>query len=151
MFGLGPFARLRFDELSSGTKQKLALAKCLVNEPRIIFLDEPTVGFDPDVAVKIRQLILDIHEKTGATILLTTHYMPEAEKMCQRIAFIKEGRLIRLSTPAELKALQGKKDLDEVFIDLAGRKTRRPSLPGQRRFRRVTPGERSRRSPAGFF
>ena len=122
MFGLGPFARLRFDELSSGTKQKLALAKCLVNEPRIIFLDEPTVGFDPDVAVKIRQLILDIHEKTGATILLTTHYMPEAEKMCQRIAFIKEGRLIRLSTPAELKALQGKKDLDEVFIDLAGKK-----------------------------
>ena len=122
MFGLGRAAPLRFDELSSGTKQKLALAKCLINEPKIIFLDEPTVGFDPDVAVKIRQLILDIYKKTGATILLTTHYMPEAEKMCRRIAFIKEGRLIRLATPGELKTLQGKKDLEDVFIDLAGSK-----------------------------
>ncbi|HQP11825.1 MAG TPA: ABC transporter ATP-binding protein, partial [Candidatus Omnitrophota bacterium] len=125
MFGLGQAARLRFDELSSGTKQKLALAKCLINNPKIIFLDEPTVGFDPDVAVKIRRLILDIYEKTGATILLTTHYMPEAEKMCQRIAFLKEGRLIRLATPDELKARQGKKDLEDVFIDLAG-KTEEP-------------------------
>jgi ABC-type multidrug transport system ATPase subunit/ABC-type multidrug transport system permease subunit len=121
MFGLGQVARLRFDELSSGTKQKLALAKCLINEPKIIFLDEPTVGFDPDVAVKIRRLILDIYEKTGATILLTTHYMPEAEKMCQRIAFLKEGRLIRLATPEELKTRQGQKDLESVFIDLAGK------------------------------
>ncbi|MFA5261269.1 MAG: ABC transporter ATP-binding protein/permease [Candidatus Omnitrophota bacterium] len=129
MFGLGESARLRFDELSSGTKQKLALAKCLINEPKIIFLDEPTVGFDPDVAVKIRRLILDIYEKTGATILLTTHYMPEAEKMCQRIAFIKEGRLIRLATPDELKARQGKKDLEDVFIDLAGKKAEAVSPP----------------------
>ncbi|HQP11015.1 MAG TPA: ABC transporter ATP-binding protein/permease, partial [Candidatus Omnitrophota bacterium] len=120
MFGLSRAANQRFDELSSGTKQRLALAKSLLNDPRIIFLDEPTVGLDPDIAAKIRQLILDIHKKSQTTILLTTHNMKEAEAMCDRIAFLKHGKLIKLASPDELKEAEGKKDLEEAFISLAG-------------------------------
>jgi len=119
MFELGDFARRRFDELSSGTKQRLSLAKALINEPKIIFLDEPTVGLDPDVAVKTREIIMDIFNKSKVTILLTTHNMKEAELMCRRIAFIKQGKLLKLATPNELKRAQGKEDLEEVFIELA--------------------------------
>jgi len=120
MFGLQEFARQRFDELSSGTKQKLSLAKTLLNDPKIIFLDEPTVGLDPDVAIKIRDRILDIFKKTQVTILLTTHNMQEAESMCSRIAFIRHGQLIRLAKPDELKKMEGKDNLEDVFIQLAG-------------------------------
>lgn len=119
MFDLGEFARQRFDELSSGTKQRLSLAKTLLNDPKIIFLDEPTVGLDPDVAVKIRERILHIFKQTNATILLTTHNMPEAELMCNRIAFIRHGQLLRLAKPDELKKMEGKNNLEEVFIQLA--------------------------------
>lgn len=119
MFDLQEVFRQRFDELSSGTKQKLSLAKALLNEPKIIFLDEPTVGLDPDVAIKTREIILDIFKKTKVTILLTTHNMHEAESMCRRIAFIRHGQVLRLASPQELKERQGKKDLEEVFIELA--------------------------------
>lgn len=131
-FEIGDFTRRRFDELSSGTKQRLSLAKALINEPRVIFLDEPTVGLDPDVAVRIREIIRKIFNEAKVTILLTTHNMKEAELMCQRIAFIKQGRLIRLATPDELKGAQGKKDLEEVFIELA---QGRLELTGQNRHR----------------
>jgi len=119
LFELGDFARRRFEELSSGTKQRLSLAKAMLNNPKIIFLDEPTVGLDPDVAVKTREVIMRIFNDSKVTILLTTHNMKEAELMCQRIAFIKQGRLLRLGTPGDLKYMQGKKDLEEVFIELS--------------------------------
>ncbi len=119
LFDFGEYARLRFDELSSGTKQRLSLAKCLLNDPKIIFLDEPTVGLDPDMAERTREIIRNILKETKATVLFTTHNMPEAEMMCKRIAFIKKGRILRLATPGELKSSSGKKDLEEVFIELA--------------------------------
>ncbi len=123
LFELEYFVKRRFDELSSGTKQKLSLAKAFINDPKIIFLDEPTVGLDPDVAIKTREIILQILKTTQVTVLLTTHNMQEAELMCQRIAFIKQGRLLRMATPQELKRMEGKKDLEEVFVELARRKT----------------------------
>lgn len=122
VFNLGQAADQRFDELSSGTKQKLSLAKALLNDPKIIFLDEPTVGLDPDVAIHTREFIHHIHKNLKLTVLLTTHNMQEAEAMCQRIAFLKEGRLLRLATPQELKSTQGKKDLEEVFVALVNQK-----------------------------
>lgn len=119
MFRLGDYAQRRFDELSSGTKQRLSLAKALINDPKIIFLDEPTVGLDPDVAARTRRVVLDIIQRTKVTVLLTTHYMQEAELMCQRVAFIKGGKVLRLAPIAELKARERKKDLEEIFIELA--------------------------------
>ncbi len=119
LFELGDFAQRRFEELSSGTKQKLSLAKALLNDPKIIFLDEPTIGLDPNVARSTRRVIADVLKKAQITVLLTTHNMQEAEALCQRIAFIKQGRILRLAAPEELKRMQGKKDLEQVFIELA--------------------------------
>ncbi len=117
--GIEKYRDQRFDELSSGTKQKLSLAKALLNDPKIIFLDEPSAGLDPDAAIFIRENILKIFHATKATILLTTHNMQEAEIMCQRIAFMKEGKILKLATPQELKSSLGKKNLEEVFLQLA--------------------------------
>ncbi|MDO9097204.1 MAG: ABC transporter ATP-binding protein, partial [Candidatus Methanoperedens sp.] len=100
---LEPFRNSRFESLSTGTKQRLSLAKALLNEPRLLFLDEPTVGLDPDMAIKIRKMIKRIHDEKGITIVLTTHYMKEAEQLCGRIAFIKKGEIIANAPPDELK------------------------------------------------
>src|SRR5262249_6654413 len=73
-FSLESFADRRFDEVSTGTKQRLALAKSMINDPEILLLDEPTVGMDPDISLRVRRHIADYHRQTGCTILLTTHY-----------------------------------------------------------------------------
>lgn len=103
LFDLQEFARVRFEELSTGTKQKLSLAKSLVNEPALLLLDEPTVGLDPDVAHRIREAIRRLHRERGTTILMTTHNMKEAETLCERIAFIKDGRIKAMGKPQDLK------------------------------------------------
>ncbi len=103
MLELEQFRNSRFDSLSTGTKQRLSLAKALLNEPRLLFLDEPTVGLDPDMAIKIRKLIKQIHDEKKITVVLTTHYMKEAEQLCDRIAFIKKGEIIAKASPGELK------------------------------------------------
>jgi len=103
LFDLAEFAGIRFEELSTGTKQKLSLAKSLVNDPELLLLDEPTVGLDPDVARRIRDTIQRLHREKGTSILMTTHNMREAEILSERIAFIKEGRIRAVGRPRELK------------------------------------------------
>jgi ABC-2 type transport system ATP-binding protein len=103
LFDLSDFARARFDELSTGTKQKLSLAKSLVNDPELLLLDEPTVGLDPDVAHRIREAIQRLHREKGTTILMTTHNMKEAESLCEQVAFIKDGKIKALGKPKDLK------------------------------------------------
>jgi ABC-2 type transport system ATP-binding protein len=103
LFELGEFAGVRFDELSTGTKQKLSLAKSLINEPILLFLDEPTVGLDPDVARRVRDSIKRIHREKDVTILVTTHNMKEAEILCEKIAFLKEGIIKAFGGPQDLK------------------------------------------------
>ncbi len=118
-FELEKYRAARYDRLSTGTKQRLALAKSMINKPEILLLDEPTIGLDPDIARKLRAKILEINKKTNTTIILTTHYMKEAEELCGRIAFIKNGKIKALGTKAELKKKTHAKDLEEVFMDLA--------------------------------
>lgn len=119
LFNLQSYARRRFDELSSGTKQRLSLAKSLVNDPKILFLDEPTIGLDPDVSLKTREIVLGILRKRRMTVLLTSHNMDEVEAMCGRVAFIQKGRIIKLAAVEELKRLHHTDDLEEIFIQLA--------------------------------
>jgi len=119
LFDLQSYARRRFDELSSGTKQRLSLAKSLLNDPKILFLDEPTIGLDPDVSLKTRGIILDILRKRKMTVLLTSHNMDEVESMCERVAFIQKGRIIKLAAVDELKRLHHTDDLEKIFIQLA--------------------------------
>jgi ABC-2 type transport system ATP-binding protein len=102
-FELGPHRKTVYNELSTGLKQRLALAKALLNEPDVLFLDEPTLGLDPDVSIRIRAHIGELRERHGTTIILTTHYMREAEELCDTIAFIKAGRILALGSADELK------------------------------------------------
>jgi ABC-2 type transport system ATP-binding protein len=95
-----------YSELSGGQKQRLALALALVNDPSVLFLDEPTAGLDPQVRREIYAIIEEL-KKEKKTLLLTTHYIEEAERLCDRVAIIDSGRLIALGTPHELKQRSG--------------------------------------------
>jgi len=101
-FGLEEKRNAFYSQLSGGQKQRLALAMSLVNEPRVLFLDEPTAGLDPQVRREIYTIIEEL-KKERKTILLTTHYIEEAEKLCDRVAIVDQGRVIAQGTPRELK------------------------------------------------
>ena len=116
---LNKYRNIQYDEQSTGNKQKLAIAKALINDPEILLLDEPTIGLAPDVARKTRRFIKDLHRRSKITILLTTHYMKEAEELCGRIAFINEGEIKALGTKDKLVKITGTKNLEEAFIALS--------------------------------
>ena len=102
-FELAEYRKIPFNQLSTGLKQRLALAKSLINDPRILFLDEPTVGLDPKVSLLIRERLRRLNRDRQTTIILTTHQMDEAEEMSDRIGFLKDGRFIRIASAADLK------------------------------------------------
>jgi len=105
---------------SKGMKQRLMVARSLVNRPEILFLDEPTAGLDPVSAEAIRNIILEERER-GATVFLTTHDMWEADKLCNRVAFMSEGRIATLDTPSSLKQRYGKRSLLAQVAGSGGR------------------------------
>ncbi len=121
-------AHARPDALSGGERQRLALALALVNAPRLIFLDEPTAGLDPHARRALWRIIQDLRAQ-GRTIVLTTHYMEEAERLCDRVAIMARGRLLALDTPAALRARlaapQGPPPtLEDLFIHLTREEVR---------------------------
>src|SRR4026209_1864360 len=99
-------AKDKVQNYSNGMKQRLLIARSILHGPQIIFLDEPTRGLDPIVGREIRRLIVDMSQH-GVTIFLTTHYMEEADQLCDRVAFLSEGRIVALDTPAKLKTAHG--------------------------------------------
>ncbi|HYA97527.1 MAG TPA: ABC transporter ATP-binding protein [Methylomirabilota bacterium] len=101
-FGLEDKRNSFYNQLSGGQKQRLALAMALVNDPRVLFFDEPTAGLDPQVRREIYDIIEELRGEKK-TILFTTHYIEEAEKLCDRVAIVDHGRIIALGTPRELK------------------------------------------------
>src|ERR1700730_6398900 len=101
-FGLEENRSAFYSQLSGGQKQRLALAMALVNNPRVVFLDEPTAGLDPQVRREIYDIIEEL-KKEKKTILLTTHYIEEAERLCDRVAIVDQGRVIAYGTPRDLK------------------------------------------------
>jgi ABC-2 type transport system ATP-binding protein len=92
-----------YSKLSGGQKQRVALALALVNDPQLVFLDEPTTGLDPQVRLEIHSLISELRD-AKRTILITTHYIEEAERLCDRVAIVDQGRIIALGTPREIQA-----------------------------------------------
>lgn len=123
LVGLTESADLLVETYSKGMIQRLQIARGLINNPEIIFMDEPTVGLDPVGARMLRDIIRKLKDQ-GKTVLLTTHYMYEADELCDRIAIMKKGRLIALDTPKELKSKHKKCNcdkevtLEDVYISL---------------------------------
>ena len=127
-------ANSKFKELSGGQKQRFSVATTLINEPKIIFLDEPTTGLDPQARRSLWELVKNIR-KRGTTVIITTHYMDEAEVLCDRVAIIDSGKIVALNSPDKLidelvatgfeKPREVKQaNLEDVFINLTGHSLR---------------------------
>lgn len=101
-------AKQKVKSYSTGMKQRLLIARSLINEPRLLFLDEPTRGLDPTSARDIRQIVSDLSDR-GTTVFLTTHYMDEADELCDRVAFLSQGKIVALDAPRELKLRYGQR------------------------------------------
>jgi ABC-2 type transport system ATP-binding protein len=121
--GLMGRERDKIKKYSNGMKQRLLIARALLHEPKVLFLDEPTRGLDPGVARDIRAIVAELAEE-GVTVFLTTHYMEEADRLCSRVAIIDQGRIVALDSPEKLKLDHGNGQevtLEDVFIKLTGR------------------------------
>ena len=134
MFNLEDKAKAKFKELSGGQKQRFSIATTLINKPEIIFLDEPTTGLDPQARRSLWELVKEIRQ-SGTTVIITTHYMDEAEYLCDRVAIIDSGKIIALDTPDKLiddllaSGFERPKEmklanLEDVFINLTGHSLR---------------------------
>jgi ABC-2 type transport system ATP-binding protein len=127
-------AKAKYKALSGGQKQRFSIATTLINSPKIIFLDEPTTGLDPQARRNLWDLIIEI-QAAGTTVVLTTHYMDEAEQLCDRVAFVERGEIVVLDTPDALidnlvnsgferKKEVKKANLEDVFIHMTGKEWR---------------------------
>jgi ABC-2 type transport system ATP-binding protein len=114
--GLSEKSTSKLAELSGGQQQRLMIVRALMHEPDIIFLDEPTVGLDPQARLDLWEILRDLH-KRGRTIVMTTHYMDEADRLCDRLAIIDRGKLLALDTPRALKAKAPGGTLIELVLD----------------------------------
>ncbi|HET6965574.1 MAG TPA: ATP-binding cassette domain-containing protein [Acidimicrobiales bacterium] len=115
-FGLAEVADRPVDSYSGGQRRRLEIARALLSEPRVLFLDEPTVGLDTRIRFELLDLIAGLRVRTGMATVLTTHYLDEAERLCDRIAIVHEGRIVALDTPSELLRQIGE-EIVEVRVD----------------------------------
>ena len=113
------FKSRKTGELSSGQKNRVSLAKALINDPEILLLDEPTASLDPDVGDYIRSFIEDFAANKGSTILLASHNMNEVERLCHEVMMMKNGKIIDRGTSSDLINKHGRKNLEEVFLKIA--------------------------------
>lgn len=118
-FGIREFLGKMTTALSTGQLTRLNLTKALLNDPKLLLLDEPTASLDPDIADRTRQLLRKIQKEKGLTILYTSHNMMEVEEICDRVIFIQKGKLKDEGTPEDLVKKYGHKDLNDLFIAIA--------------------------------
>ena len=133
LYGVPPAARIRhlaaeleleeflkrpYGSLSTGQRARVGLAKALLNEPRLLLLDEPTASLDPIAAEGIRTYLDTYRQRSGATLLLASHNMREVEQLCDRVLFLRHGRLVADASPAELRRRFKRADMEKVFLDV---------------------------------
>ncbi len=118
-------------EFSGGMKRRLEIARGLLHHPKIIFLDEPTLGLDPQTRNKMWTYLRELNKKEGTTIFFTTHYMEEAEKIAQRISIIDHGKIVATGTGEELKKQTNTNSLEEAFLSLTGKTIREEAGSGR--------------------
>lgn len=109
------------ENLSRGQQQKVAIARALMTSPQLLLLDEPTTGLDPKSKRDVQEFILEVQREQGATVILTSHDMAESDRLCQRVAFIAEGKFLAEGTPAALKQRYGAANLEDVFFKVTGK------------------------------
>lgn len=114
-FGISAYANARVDKLSQGMKQKVSIARTVVHDPPVLIFDEPTVGLDVLNALEMQKVIAEFRAE-GKTILFSTHIMSEAEKLCDRIAIIHQGKIHACDTLANLRAATGQRYLEDIFV-----------------------------------
>jgi ABC-2 type transport system ATP-binding protein len=126
-----------YGALSAGMRTRVAVAKALLNSPELLLLDEPTASLDPDVGDRVRTQLMDYQRRTGATLLIASHNMPEVERMCDTVLMMRAGRIVDTGSPAALIARYGRSTMEEVFLDVARRPERTVELgPAEMRLER---------------
>lgn len=123
------------EDFSGGMKRRLEIARGLLHHPKILFLDEPTLGLDPQTRSHIWDYIKNLNKEEGVTVFFTTHYMDEAEKIAERIVIIDYGKIVARGTFGELKSKTNTNTLEEVFLNLTGRSIREQEANGVERMR----------------
>ena len=118
-FGIPHLARARGTDLSSGQRTLVGIVKAILHRPRLLVLDEPTASLDPDVALRVRTGLQNLCRDEGTTLFVTSHNMLEVERLCRRVVFLSNGRVVADGTPAEVAGHFGRVDLESVFLHLA--------------------------------
>ncbi len=136
-FGLWERRDSPVKEFSGGMRRRLEISRGLLHTPKILFLDEPTLGLDPQSRNQLWTHVKDLNQKEGVTVFLTTHYMDEADRAASRIAIIDHGKIVALGTSKELKEQTGKETLEDAFLALTGTALRDESMSPAERMRSV--------------
>ncbi|HKI97389.1 MAG TPA: ABC transporter ATP-binding protein [bacterium] len=126
---LVPFLKRAYGSLSAGQKTRVALAKALLNEPEVLLMDEPTASLDPDMADYVRTYLKRYQARTGATMLLASHNMTEVERICDDVIILREGKKVDQGAPHALIVKHGRRTLEDVFIDIARRRSPEDDVP----------------------
>jgi ABC-2 type transport system ATP-binding protein len=137
LFGLWDRKDSPVKEFSGGMRRRLEISRGLLHTPKILFLDEPTLGLDPQSRNQLWSHVKDLNQKEGVTVFLTTHYMDEADRAASRIAIIDHGKIVALGTSKELKAQTGKENLEDAFLALTGTALRDENMSASERMRNV--------------
>jgi len=138
MFELWDRRRDLVRKFSGGMRRRLEIARGLLHTPKILFLDEPTLGLDPQTRNQLWSHVKELNKEEGVTVFLTTHYMEEAERVAHRIAIIDHGRIVAQGTPEELKTQTGSETLEQAFLSLTGTTIRDEDVSELDRLRNVS-------------
>jgi len=137
--------KTQVQKFSGGMKRRLEIARGLLHHPTIIFLDEPTLGLDPQTRNQMWAYLHDMNKNLGTTIFFTTHYMDEADRNAQRIAIIDAGKIVAMGSPAEVKSSQGAETLEDAFLAITGHSIREEDASSTDRMRTMMRGIQNRR------
>jgi ABC-2 type transport system ATP-binding protein len=120
-FGIHDLADQQSRELSSGQRTLVSIVKSTLHNPRLLVLDEPTASLDPDVAMRVREALLGLHQSEGTALLVTSHNMREVQTLCERVVILSKGEVAADGTPSEVSAQFGTDDLEDAFLEVAAR------------------------------